>query len=341
MYIIRADGNASTGAGHLMRCLTIVDALVADGIPIDEIVFVCAQEASGMMVRERGYDCFVCETDYRKMEDELSIIEAMLSGSKKKHVFLVDSYYVTDAYLQELRRWGKVVLLDDMQQHAFTTDVVVNYNAFADMQVYEKLYKNSVTKCYVGAQLVPIRPQFLNVEYEVKDTVSEILITTGGGDLENIAGQILEKIYDDKLSYHLITGRFNPHLAELKELEKRGNVRISYDVKDMASCMKSADIAITAGGTTIYELSSIGVPFICFSYAENQEALTEYVGRQGIAGYAGAYHKDAQGTLQLMASQFTDMCQDKTKRNDCYEKEKAMIDGQGAMRLAKIIQGSM
>lgn len=348
MYIVRADGNASIGAGHLMRCLTIVDALVseaksmavvgemAEAVSVQEVLFVCADEASAALVRERGYQCFVTNTDYCKMEDELSVLTKLMEELEGKHVFLVDSYYVSDVYLDRLRQWGKVMLLDDMQQHAFPVDVVVNYNAFADTKVYENLYKNKATKCYAGAEFVPTRPQFVNVEYEVRDAVGEILITTGGGDLDNIAGQMLEKIYNNKLNYHLITGRFNPHLEELKELEKRGNVRISYDVKDMASCMKASDIAITAGGTTIYELAAIGVPFICFSYAENQEALTEYVGRQGIAGYAGAYHKDAQEALGMMANQFAEMCQDKTKRNACYEKEKVMVDGQGASRLARV-----
>lgn len=336
MYVIRADGNASIGVGHLMRCLTITDALVAAGTPIKDIVFICAQESSAMLVKERGYGYFVCETDYTRMEEELSILEAMFSGSTKKQIFLVDSYYVTDYYLQELHRWGKVILLDDMQQHAFPVDAVVNYNAFASKEIYDKLYADTDTECHVGATYVPVRPQFLNVSYAVKDTVSNVLITTGGGDQDNIAGQILEQIYDEKLNYHLITGRFNPHLVQLKKLERRGNVKISYDVKDMASCMKECDIAITAGGTTIYELAAVGVPFICFSYAENQEALTEYVGAQGIAGYAGAYHKYKERTLQELREQFAELCASQEKRNTCYEKEKTMIDGQGADRLATI-----
>lgn len=59
------------------------------------------------------------------------------------------------------------------------------------------------------------------------------------------------------------------------------------DVKDMAGLMTACQLAVTAGGTTIYELSVLGVPFVCFSYAENQEGLTEWLGKQEIAGYAG------------------------------------------------------
>ena len=353
MYIIRADGNASIGAGHLMRCLTIVDTLVArtetlhvskgleGAVSVEEVIFVCADEASAALVRERGYEVFVCQTDYRNMEEELPKLAGLMERLNSPHTFLVDSYYVNDKYLEQLGAWGKVILLDDMQQHAFPVDIVVNYNAFACKETYKKLYAGTDTACYVGAQLVPIRPQFVDVRYEVRESVENVLITTGGGDQDNIAGQILERIYDEKINYNLITGRFNPHLQELKELEERGNVRILYDVKDMASCMADSDMAITAGGTTIYELAAIGVPFICFSYAENQEALTEYVGQHNIAGYAGAYHLNKEATLAMMQRQFAEMCKENKKRNDCYQKEKCMIDGCGASRLAAIIIGRM
>lgn len=36
------------------------------------------------------------------------------------------------------------------------------------------------------------------------------------------------------------------------------------DVKDMAGLMRTCQLAVTAGGTTIYELSVLGVPFVCF-----------------------------------------------------------------------------
>ncbi|MGN1146531.1 MAG: glycosyltransferase, partial [Acetatifactor sp.] len=112
---------------------------------------------------------------------------------------------------------------------------------------------------------------------------------------------------------------------------------IHYDVKDMAALMADCDLAITAGGTTIYELSVIGVPFICFSYAENQEALTEYIGRRQIAGFAGACHRETLVTIGRIRQLFMEYSTQMEKRNMCYEKERALIDGFGANRLAQLI----
>ncbi len=340
--IIRADGNAKIGAGHLMRCLTIAEAMRTMQTEEDRLLFVCAEEQSAALVREHGFEVEVLDTDYLNMEAELPKLEKLLSIGETRRILLVDSYYVTAAYLQALGRLGRTVLLDDMQKCVFPVDAVINYNAFADRAVYEKLYEGTNTKLYIGSSYVPIREQFLQKKYQVADTVRNVLITTGGSDKDNLAGQILQELFQmpdsSKLNYHLITGRFNPHMQELKRLEAlEPGLHIHYDVKDMAALMADCDLAITAGGTTIYELSVIGVPFICFSYAENQEALTEYIGRRQIAGFAGACHRETLATIGRIRQLFMEYSTQMEKRNMCYEKERALIDGFGANRLAQLI----
>lgn len=365
MFFFRADGNKKIGAGHMMRCLTIAEALREmlkgnDGEPScgeNAIMFVCADEDSARLAEDYGFVAKVLNSDYRSMEAELSLWQEIMGPMRHtyRHTILVDSYYVTAKYLQELRSYGKVVLLDDMQQEAYPVDVVINYNAFASIECYESLYRESETKICVGSSYVPVRKQFLNRDYAVKKNVERVLITTGGGDVDNIAGAILNMLMESetgqetaqeikkntekeckKINYDLIIGKYNPHRSSFLRLaEEYSNIQLHTDVKDMAGLMEQCDLAITAGGTTVYELAAIGVPFICFSYAENQELLTEYIGREGIAGYAGAYHKDAKAMLGEMKHIFKELRNDTAKRNACYLKEKHLIDGLGAGRIVK------
>lgn len=339
MYLIRADGNAKIGAGHLMRCLTIAEALAKELGGKEEIVFVCADEPSGELVCKFGFPVEVLDTDYRDMESELPKWHQMFTGKQfdatVSPAILVDSYFVTDAYLQRLGEYAKVFLMDDLQQHTYPVDAVINYNAFAEEAVYRELYGNTRTECIVGSAYVPIRQQFLKPCYEVRESVKNVLITTGGGDVDNIAGTMLKTIYQEGICFHLVTGRYNPHLEMLKEMEKeRPGVRIHHDVSDMAGLMAECDIAVTAGGTTIYELATVGVPFLCFSYAENQEALTQYIGAHGIAGFLGAYHLEKDEVLEKLKSLFKDLCKDVELRKTYFRKERELIDGKGAQRLA-------
>lgn len=349
MYIIRADGNAKIGAGHLMRCLTIAEALADKTGNRETICFFCADEQSADMVKAAGFAAKVLDTDYRDMESELLLWKRLVAeqstdksnSDASSTTILVDSYHVTDAYLEGLRRYGRVYLMDDMQEHTYPVDTVINYNAFAEKEVYHRLYQNTDTECLVGSSYVPIRQQFLNGDYKVVERVKNVLITTGGGDQDNIAGRILQTIYRENMEFHIVTGRYNPHLETLRELENTlQGVRIYHDVSDMAGLMEKCDIAVTAGGTTIYELAAIGVPFLCFSYAKNQEALTEYIGEKKIAGFVGAFHQDEEAVLGKLKKLFDKYCDSYDLRKECFRKEREMIDGKGAIRLAgELIQG--
>ena len=103
----------------------------------------------------------------------------------------------------------------------------------------------------------------------------------------------------------------------------------------MAKLMLQCDLAVTAGGTTVYELCALGVPFVCFSYAENQEALTEYAGRQKIGLCAGKYHGDSAGTLDNIGNLVRRAAEDWQLRRQLSQRAKGLVDGLGAKRLAE------
>lgn len=340
MIVIRADGNEKIGMGHLMRCLTIADA-VRELCKESNILFACADLTSSEIVAKRGYQVKVLNTNYQDMELELPFWTKWSKMQKElteSIVFLVDSYFVSDLYLEELKQIGKVVLLDDMAKHTFPADIVINYNAFAREEQYLKLYKDTQTKYFLGAAYVPIRQQFLNIDYQIKETAKNILITTGGSDYYNIAMQIIDRIYQKGKQYHIVIGAFHPYLQQWQQKAKeQQGIYIYYYVTEMNKLMEKCDAAITAGGTTIYELALVGVPFICFSYAENQEALTEYIGKNQIAGYAGAYHKNPKQTLENIEKSCFALFTNTKLRQQYFQKERQMIDGLGAKRLARIL----
>ena len=134
MYIIRADGNASIGAGHLMRCLTIAEELKRNAQT--DIVFWCADEQSAGIARDSGFLTRVLHTDYTCPESELGLWKEYFEQNgpkdRKEVLILIDSYYATDTYLRSLAGFGGVYVMDDMGQKAFPAEGVVNYNAFAD-----------------------------------------------------------------------------------------------------------------------------------------------------------------------------------------------------------------
>lgn len=324
-----------------MRCLTIADELSnLPGLRKEDICFVCADEASGALAGSGGYRTTVLHTDYRDMNQELPRLAELLRKEcpADAPVLIVDSYYITVPYLKALGQQAHIFLLDDMAEQAYPVDCVLNYNAFATKEQYRQLYEDTGTRFYAGSKYVPLRPQFRQAGYVFREQAQDILITTGGGDQKNIAARIFETIQSPGLRYHVVTGRYHPDFEGWKHREQTcGQLYVHHDVSDMASLMRCCDIAITAGGTTIYELAATGVPFLCFSYAKNQEALTEYIGRRGIAGYCGAFHHDPAGTLAKMRRLTLKLTADASLRLEMQEKERKMVDGLGAVRIARLL----
>lgn len=333
-YLFRADGDSATGMGHLMRCLTIASAIKG------RVVFVCGRKESAEVVCDRGFETIVLDSDPFCMEEEIPKWNDFCLQWKKPVMILVDSYYVTDTYLTALQKYGTVALLDDCCEHCHPAHMIINYNVFADLEQYKRLYRDTKTLLYVGGSFVPVRQEFQNSTYQIRETAGDILITTGGGDIDNIGGEILTNLVMrmPTMQFHLVAGRFHPGKEELKEFAaQRENVHIYEDVTDMAALMKKCDICVSAGGTTVYELSSIGVPLVVFSYAKNQEALPEYLGRKQIAAYGGAWHKDKQSTLNRICNLVEDLASSYEKRWEYWKQERLLIDGKGAERIAALL----
>lgn len=336
--VIRADGNAEIGAGHLMRCLTIADEIRKR----ERVVFWCADESGAAQVRARGYKALTFQTDYRRMAQEIPLLDKAAGGGRK--VFLVDSYYVDAGYLQALGAYGSVYLLEDVPGHTWPVDGVINYNAYVKEEDYRGIYgREPSPRLYIGAAYVPLRRQFSERTGAVSQagSVEKILLTTGGGDSGNIAGRILEKLEDMGCEIHVVSGPYNPNGEWLdRYAAAHPRVKLHRQVTEMAGLMRGCDLAVTAGGTTVYELCALGVPFVCFSCAENQEALTAYVGQREIGWDAGQFHHDPEGTLDRIGSLVRRAVVQPEMRRLMSAKARALVDGQGAERLAKVLEAA-
>ena len=74
--LFRADGNASIGAGHIMRCLSIGEAARELGL---ECAYVTADPSFKKVIQDRGFSCMVMNTLYSDMDSEWAVLEPVLS----------------------------------------------------------------------------------------------------------------------------------------------------------------------------------------------------------------------------------------------------------------------
>lgn len=338
MILIRADGGRETGSGHIMRCLSVAGALRERG---KEVLFVLADDAAAGLLTERGQQFQILHTDHRKPEEELPAFLPLLERYKPE-LFLGDSYFMTAEYLEQVGRYTKTAYMDDMCAFPCPVDVLINYNIYGEQLPYRKQALPRNRAFLLGCAYVPLRTEFRNVNYSVRKNAENVLITTGGSDKYNLAGQILETTLADtragKLHYHVVSGAFNRYLSGLQEIEKTHvNVHVHQNVRNMAELMRQCDIAVTAGGSTMYELCAVGVPIVCFSFADNQERLVETFREKGLVCYGGNYLKEKEEMPGRVVEYIRLLAESETLRKDYSRREKAVVDGKGAERLAKAL----
>lgn len=371
MYYFRTDANDQIGMGHMMRCLTIAQALAARREPV---VFLCADDDSAKLPQKQGFRTVVLHTDHQNMESELpglSVILAEharpeaekrravpLSASAERPVILVDSYFVTDAYLAVLRAFGKVVLIDDNMERSWPVDRVLNYNLHADPEAYAALYGSDGTRFFTGPFFAPVRQQFADRDYRVRQDVKRVLVLSGGSDPDNAAGEIYKTLRGEgglaeataglagrtdsgagslpaDTEIVVVCGHYNVHAKALGACAKKdAHLRVLYDVEDMAALMCECDLAVSACGSTTYELCTVGLPFVCYALADNQLPLAAYIDVNGPAPYAGDYRKHRSYTLLRIAEQVGRLAYDHAARAAQSIAQRKLVDGKGAAHIA-------
>lgn len=349
MFYIRADGNAAIGIGHIMRCLSIADAVKERGT--EEPVFLLADNICYNMVVDRGFAVKVLGTDYRYMQTELEKLSTLL---KKEDVILVDSYQVSIEYYKELGKLCKTVCLEDMG-NTYPVDLLINYNIYAKQ--LRKNYQQGCTpkQVLLGVEYIPLHKTFQqNETFHVKDEVTDVMITTGGSDPWFAAGSILEAIWKEsireennqtynigkcnKITFHIVSGPMNQYAAQLKAFCAEKELFIVYEnVQNMEALIKKCDVVISAAGSTIYEVCAIGVPMICFYFAENQRQGAQALAQLTDIVNAGDFAEDKEQVVSNIIKALHRCIHERAYRELLSVQERALVDGKGAVRLAEEI----
>ena len=352
MFYIRTDANPTIATGHVMRCMSIAKEINILG---EEVTFITADMQAQELIDRNGYPVICLNSKWDHLEEELNQLITIIQDYKIGKL-LIDSYYVTERYLKELRKHTKIIYVDDLATFEYPVDVLINYNNYAKTLGYEKWATKTGTKLVLGCSYAPLRSEFKDIVREKRMNIKSILITTGGADSNHVALKLLRyfiKEYFNKdidrtqkyisdlirnIEIHVVVGKFNSDKKLLQKIQNaHTNITLHMDVTNMSELMRNSDLAITAGGSTMYELCACGVPMITYSFADNQLLGVKGFDQMGVAKYCGdilegeeALWKNIMETLEFHVLNLEE-------HNKITERMQSIIDGNGACRLAEIL----
>lgn len=329
MIFIRVDANPEIATGHLMRCLAIADAFKKKNM---DIRFVMSDDKVKNLLDQWGQELISLNSHWREMVRELPTLIEYINQYKATAI-IVDSYSANSLYFKELSKYIKVILFDDLFVDIYECAMLINYNSYACDLDYEKKYLD--TKLLLGCKFAPLRKEFQNISFRIiNKEVKNILITSGGGNAFGITNAIIDRLLKDNININLIVvaGAFANDDLERK-YGKYNDIEICRNVSNMSELMLKSDIAISAGGSTLYELCACGTPTICYCIAENQSRNVKKLNEDGLVLYAGNIVENKDDTLDKISYYIADFVHNKNKRVSISSKMQKSIDGLGSYRI--------
>jgi UDP-2,4-diacetamido-2,4,6-trideoxy-beta-L-altropyranose hydrolase len=338
--LIRADANIAMGAGHVMRCLALAHAWQDAG---GRAVIVMAGAAAAIEERLRAESCeLVCISAQAGTEEDCRET-IRLAQEQNADWVVVDGYQFESDYQRLLKAAGlKVLFVDDYgPARRYSADVVLNQNVGADEALYQS--REPYTRLLLGPRYCMLRLEFAawrDWKRDIPKVGGRVLVTMGGSDPENVTGRVIQAlslVKHERLAAMVVLGGSNPHFEALQSAAGQKGITLRTNVSNMAKLMAEADVAISAAGSTCWELCLLGLPALLIDVAENQKAVARELDRLGCAIHLGDLES---ASATRIANQLERLLESQDLRRSLSQRSRELVDGGGARRVASILRGN-
>ncbi|MDA8162360.1 MAG: UDP-2,4-diacetamido-2,4,6-trideoxy-beta-L-altropyranose hydrolase [Desulfobacteraceae bacterium] len=336
---IRVDAAPDMGIGHLVRCMSLARAWCHSG---GRAVFISSLDGSHSLksrILNAGFELFGISTPHPDAGDAIvtgNILRDAMGVSSAPCWLVVDGYHFDQAYHLAMKSMGiHLLLIDDLASlPEYNADIIVNQNSYAEKGLYgDKGGPISL----VGVRYILLGSNFIKLAEGplFHEKAGNLLITLGGGDVTDSVKCILSALFmiarpglHVKIVLGPLVNGFDRISKDVSRLSC--HVELIRDVRDMAPVIEWADMAISAGGTTCYELAFMGKPFIVVITAKNQERVAESFGKAGAAVNMGWL---SRLKIEDLADAIHNLLLDTELRRRLCKAGSAMVDGKGAERV--------
>ena len=217
---------------------------------------------------------------------------------------VVDDYRFGPASQRSLRAAAhRLGVIDDHGSLApYDADLVIDQNIGAVVP----------SPSVAGCTYAMLRPEFVAARRQRvhPDTAATVLVSIGGSPTaatHNFAVELSAALADAGLTVDLLSG-----------------------ADDVAVRMASVDLAVSAAGSSAYELACVGTPSMLVAVADNQEPIGRRLADAGAAVYLGNL-VDVDPTAAASAT--LDLAASGERRCELATRAASLVDGRGADRV--------
>jgi UDP-2,4-diacetamido-2,4,6-trideoxy-beta-L-altropyranose hydrolase len=299
----RVDASMQIGSGHVMRCLTLAEALRANGA---QCHFISRAHSGHLLelIRQRGFVVTALPVELPPLPANTTVASEHAkepahapwlgcdwqTDAEKTRAILaklqpdwlvVDHYALDQRWETALRpHYQKLMVIDDLADRPHQCDFLLDQNLGRQPQDYVNLVP-AQCKVLAGPQYALLRPEFAalraySLQRRQQPVLKQVLITMGGVDQPNATEQVLQALkgctlpQDCRIS--VVMGPQAPWLPQVRALaqDMPWPTEVLVNINDMAQRMADSDLAIGAAGSTSWERCCLGLPTLLVVLADNQ-----------------------------------------------------------------------
>lgn len=352
--VFRVDASSQIGTGHLMRCLTLADALKQSGA---RTRFISRHLPECLRSMLAVHECVLLDgVQYPAEIDELAhahwlgvsqmrdATETLRSISDESWDWLVVDHYALDARWEYTLRQKvrKILVIDDLADRNHYSDVLLDQNLCSDMN--NRYTKKIPTHCklLLGPHYALLRDEFRQMHKQTKlrsGSIKRVLVFFGGVDADNCTGiaiEVLAKAAMPGMQVDVVIGAQHPCLDQIKVACARYEFYCYVQTDKMAELMATADLAIGAAGSASWERCCLGLPTLLVALADNQIRIAEGLDVIGAGIYVGTLNK---AITPNMLSAMLSLLHSPDQFTSLSEKAYSLVDGLGAGRVLQEMRG--
>ncbi len=333
---IRVDANTQIGSGHLIRCLALAQAWRKKGGKVT-FISVCESESLRNRIIYEGFELVKIKEPYPNQADFESTLSTINDLPTTKPWVVLDGYHFDTHYQRSIKNNGNPLLIIDDIVHFdhYVADIILNQNIYAGELSYSC---EPETKLLLGTDYVLLREEFLaykNWNRKIPEVAKKILVTMGGGDPNNVTLKVLKALNQvnvEDFKIKVVMGSSYQHLDTLKETAGncKHSVELLQNVSSMPELMAWADLAVSAGGSTCWELAFMGLPIVLIGTAVNQFGVLKGLIACGIAINLG-WHSSV--SIEHISNRINNSIIDSVWFKSASIKGKELIDGFGCSKI--------
>lgn len=324
-----ADAGPEVGGGHVMRSLTLAQALAAEGA---ECRFAAGPAASALLAS------FAPDMPKVRVSSAAPQDLTQAVAGERFEAVVFDHYGLSASDHEAMAKGRPALVIDDLADRRLTADLVLDSGPARQAQDYDGLVP-ATARLLLGPHYAPVRPGFVALREAALarrgGPVERVLVSLGLTDLGAITARLADRLRPriGGAALDVVLGAEAPSLAGLKRVARHDpRLTLHVDSPDMPQLTGQADLAVGAPGSSAWERCVLGLPSLMVVLADNQRAAARALAEREAALVVDVHDPAFDDQFDRL---FAKLVRDQDLRARLSQASAEVCDGLGAPRVAE------